>query len=204
MIEAFTALRTALAEVVSAQADLLEAVRCQAQPVWESLAAGKADFPRKPSFNLRLFTEDRQTLIGLSPTYARRAHSVDCTQTVLDVIGEVAGYLGEGEARRTYYQLPRRLTLMLAPGAPPRPQCWRKTALDDVTQVLPTLAQFVADPAAVLCRSTMHCAVCGRYLTDGQSRGRGIGPECLKHVGSFLALSQPLWSALAHMPEATP
>ena len=50
-------------------------------------------FPRKPPYALRLFGEGRQSLIGVSPVYNRRAHAVDCGCLVVEVIGEVERYL---------------------------------------------------------------------------------------------------------------
>jgi hypothetical protein len=65
---------------------------------------------------------------------------------------------------------------------------------------LATLLQLPRDwrqnPGAVLARSTDHCCVCGRVLTDPVSRGRGIGPECSKQFAEQLG---PLmaWAAEA-------
>jgi hypothetical protein len=41
----------------------------------------------------------------------------------------------------------------------------------------------------VFARSHDSCCVCGRHLTDEQSRSRGIGPECIKTVDFFLYLT---------------
>jgi hypothetical protein len=66
---------------------------------------------------------------------------------------------------------------------------------------LATLVQLLRDwrenPRAVLARSTDHCCVCGRVLTDPVSRGRGIGPECIKQFPEQLGVLIA-WSAEAN------
>jgi hypothetical protein len=55
-----------------------------------------------------------------------------------------------------------------------------KDAELDVQRVLKVMADFNADIRVVLARSHEACCCCGRRLTDGRSRARGIGPECIK------------------------
>jgi hypothetical protein len=45
--------------------------------------------------------------------------------------------------------------------------------------------EFVATPTKTFARSSDHCCLCGKPLTDELSRARGIGPECLKHTLVF-------------------
>jgi hypothetical protein len=71
---------------------------------------------------------------------------------------------------------------------------------DQADAALATLAQLLrdwqADPASVLARSVDHCCVCGRVLTDPPSRGRGVGPECVRHFPERLAVLMA-WTAEA-------
>jgi hypothetical protein len=65
---------------------------------------------------------------------------------------------------------------------------------------LTTLVQLLRDwrqnPGAVLARSTDHCCVCGRVLTDPISRGHGIGPECVRYLPRQLGVLMA-WAAEA-------
>lgn len=53
-----------------------------------------------------------------------------------------------------------------------------------------TAREFVLFPWQVFSRSANHCCICGKPLIDDISRGRGIGPECLRHVSN--CFGQPL------------
>lgn len=54
-------------------------------------------------------------------------------------------------------------------------------ALENFAQ---TSKEFVLFPWQVLSRSKDHCCICGKNLTDEISRGRGIGPDCLRVVSN--------------------
>jgi hypothetical protein len=71
---------------------------------------------------------------------------------------------------------------------------FHKTGLQDTSRVVSTIRDFMEDSKAVLARSHGWCCVCGRKLTDGLSRSRGIGPECIKRSQSLLLAkpAQPL------------
>jgi hypothetical protein len=60
-------------------------------------------------------------------------------------------------------------------------------ALENFAQ---TSKEFVLFPWQVFSRSKDRCCICGKGLTDEISRGRGIGPECLRHVSN--CFGQPL------------
>jgi Family of unknown function (DUF6011) len=61
-----------------------------------------------------------------------------------------------------------------------------------------TAKRFLADPSAGYAHSSNNCCICGRTLTDAQSRARGIGPEC--HAAA-IALRQVVER---YMQERTP
>jgi hypothetical protein len=50
---------------------------------------------------------------------------------------------------------------------------------ENIARVLQVCRDFLAAPAVVFARSANRCCICGRALTDGVSRARGIGPECM-------------------------
>jgi hypothetical protein len=197
-------METALACCLAQHAPLFDAVRMQVQPLWEALAGGRT-FARKPSYGLRLFAADGQTLVGVSPFYNRRAQMVECSRVLLEVISEVERYTAAVESK-LFYQLERRLILTVQAGTPPRWMRASRSAVDAVGALVLTLEQFLEDPPAVLRRSTMYCAICGRHLTDGQSRARGIGPECLRHVSTFVACAESIVGLVSAVPadERTP
>ena len=171
-------------------APLLETVRARVAPLWEALVEGKT-FARKPSYGLRLFGADDHTLVGISPSYKRHTKTVESCCHRVEVLGEVERYLAP-VAPRPFYQLERRLTLVVYLGG----ATWkllRKSAVADLETLVPILEDFLIDPDSVLRRSTTYCAICGRHLTDGQSRARGVGPECLHHVSTWFAYTESLF-----------
>jgi hypothetical protein len=204
MREEFREIEEVLACCLVQHASLFEAVRAQVSPLWEALVDGKT-FARKPSYGLRLFAADGQTLVGVSPFYNRRVQMVECGRVLLEVISEVERYTAAVEPK-PFYQLERRLILTVQAGTPPRWRQASRSAVDAVGALVPTLEQFLADPPAVLRRSTMYCAICGWHLTDGQSRARGIGPECLRHVSTFVACAESIVGLVSAVPAdgATP
>ncbi len=58
---------------------------------------------------------------------------------------------------------------------------WRDESktINSLSRICETILQFLEDPERVFARSSDHCCICGRALTDDTSRTRGIGPECL-------------------------
>jgi hypothetical protein len=173
---------------------LLEAVRMQITPLWETLAQGKT-LARKPSYSLRLFGVEARTLVGISPLYIRRTQTVVSSNHRVEVLGEIERYLSL-EDPRPFYQLQRRLILEVFPHG----VSWKllgQSAVADLEALVEILADFLGDPGTVLRRSSTYCAICGRHLTDGQSRARGIGPECLHHVSTWMAYAEPVFAGEA-------
>lgn len=69
------------------------------------------------------------------------------------------------------------------------------SAVTDLLTALGTMEDYLRDPRAVLARSHDNCCCCGRRLTDELSRSRGIGPECIKTIGSMM-YGQTNWNRL--------
>lgn len=55
-----------------------------------------------------------------------------------------------------------------------------------IEQLKAMLGQLTADPATLFTQSRDRCCMCGRKLTDPLSRGRGVGPECVKSLDWLL------------------
>ncbi len=66
----------------------------------------------------------------------------------------------------------------LTPGRIKRHKIYFIHAVDGVKRMIDTINQFVVCPEEVFARSSDHCCICGRALSDDVSRTRGIGPEC--------------------------
>jgi hypothetical protein len=182
------------------QQPLFEAVVARVSPLWHDLTAGKT-FPRKPSLSLRLFAADAATLIGVSPHYQRHTHTVECHHLLLEVIAEVERYLTQ-DPPTPFFQLKRRLILRIKPDAASYIALSGSTAVEDMAVLIAVLEQFLDNPAAVLRRSTASCAVCGRRLTDGQSQARGVGPECIRQISSWLGTTSSLFAHMESIPGA--
>ena len=146
-------------------------------PLWDALVDGKT-FARKPSYGLRLFAADRQTLVGVSPIYNRRTKTVDSGPLLFEVIGEVERYLSPVDPT-PFYQLERRLSLQVQTGALPRWRSFRRSAVEDSGDPCP-------DAGAISCGSLirvapLHNALCGvRQAFDGWAiSGAGHWPGVL-------------------------
>jgi Family of unknown function (DUF6011) len=179
------AVRQALDRCLATHTALWGAVHARVTPLWRQLAEGKT-FARKPSYGLRLFGADGATLVGMAPVFNYRTHTIQWGECVVELITEVAQYLAT-ENPTSYYRLDRQVTVCLTPQGC-RVRQYRLSVVEDVGTLVPILEQFLADPGAVLGRSSTYCAVCGRRLTDGQSQARGIGPECIQQVATVFGL----------------
>jgi hypothetical protein len=61
---------------------------------------------------------------------------------------------------------------------------YRSRYFEAVENFAQTAKDFVLFPWQVFSRSKDRCCICHKRLTDEISRGRGIGPECLRHVSN--------------------
>jgi hypothetical protein len=59
---------------------------------------------------------------------------------------------------------------------------------EPLERIVTTVELFLQDPFAIFARSSDNCCVCGRGLTDGLSRSRGVGPECYRGATWFRGL----------------
>jgi hypothetical protein len=194
----FAAIDRAIHQILVDHAALFAAVQQQVTPLWERVTAGKT-FARKPSYCLRLLSEGAALLVGISPAYSRQTKTVHCANLLVESLGEVERYL-DSEDPKPLYQLYRHVQVRVEAGKLPRCGAKRRTAVQDIQALLPTLEQFLADPGAVLRRSTRFCGICGRLLTDGQSRARGIGPECLKSALPLVAFETSPFARMESLP----
>jgi hypothetical protein len=79
------------------------------------------------------------------------------------------------------------MTIRLEPGLH-KPTRWGHWFGIDALDNLVEMVNFfvLVGPETVFAKNSDHCSVCGKGLTDQLSRDRGIGPECLGYVSTWL------------------
>jgi hypothetical protein len=131
------------------------------------------EFRRKPSLRLRVALPSGAHLV-LEPKWVKpRARG----------LGSVDASTIRGEAvtvRRDRPWAPFSMTLT-ADGA--TSAGISRESPDYCRLVVAATQELCSNPLGVFARSTDHCCICGRALTDELSRCRGIGPECIKGLG---------------------
>lgn len=132
----------------------------------------KAPFTRKPSIALRLHGSDPAYRLCVSPYFNHYSKQVVPHRLNLELIHEVP--VGE------LFKATKRLTIELIDGQPSSRRWFRDSCIDDAQRVTEIVNAFVRDPADVLRNCLGRCAICGRKLSDGTSRARGVGPECVE------------------------
>jgi hypothetical protein len=166
-------------------AGLLGRFRDTLAGLFTGMAEGRT-FGRRPNVSLRLIAdgEPPAKVIAL-PGWNPGVKALNCRHLVCELLVERDVQTSQGPGK----QRQRRAKLWLAAdGRVGAGSLYWATAAADYGRVLATLRSFLDDRRAVLARSHDHCCVCGRRLTDGLSRARGIGPECVKFSGMLVFL----------------
>jgi hypothetical protein len=152
-----------------------------ASSIFKTKADGKV-YTRKPPIALRLRDAETPSLVAATPSWSRYGRKLNCEEVRVEVLREQKVTTKDGKEK---FLLDCPLAVVFAPAWPPR-LC--RYGLDpDCDSTLASIVQaFLADPLQVTRRSTNNCCICGRGLTDGASKSRGIGPECLKSIPMLL------------------
>lgn len=135
---------------------------------------GKQHDKRRPPLALRVRNEGGDVLVlkpllVSSPTGWKLTGSIDAELSVPVRVNELPAPA-------------RELRVALKEDGTIRPLRWwkdRERTRVAFETLLVMLGTLTADPEDLLRHST-HCCVCGRALTDAESRARGVGPECSK------------------------
>jgi hypothetical protein len=163
--------RTALA----ANTAVLDRFRGEMRDLFLEIRGERESFARKPNISLRLLMEgDPPAKLVVLPAWNTYTKGLNCSSVHCEMMTEQ----DEGGGVRRWQQ---RVAIRLDGGPPRLVSCHIKTAPEDAGRVLATIGAYLDDRRAVLARSCNNCCICGRLLTDEQSRGRGIGPECIRH-----------------------
>jgi hypothetical protein len=145
---------------------------------------GGGPFDRRPVLGLTLRVVDGKVV--LRPGWDARKKWIDCR----DLAGDV--WLPAPETGQPH----RAWSFVWANGRMGRDRLCPPQADAALTTLVQLLRDWRENPGAVLARSTDHCCCCGRVLTEPVSRGRGIGPECIKQFPQQLAVLMA-WAAEA-------
>jgi hypothetical protein len=136
--------------------------------VFGNQAEGKS-FARRPNLTITLTAPgEPPARVVLRPAWDALDKTLDTSRLEMEVLGERKGKRG------------REVALGLG-SWPPKLRGWGiGTGENYLARAAALVCDFLADPAKVLARSADNCCVCGRALTDPVSRGRGVGPECVR------------------------
>jgi hypothetical protein len=176
---------------LSGRGGTLEAFREDAARLFSRMAEGRPPTPRRPNVSLRLIASGEPAAkLTVLPRWRRgrrfppTAGSLDCERMAVEMLTERAVRVEEGDAKNWS----RSVGFELSPGESRVVRLCRETVFDDLGRAVGVMDDFLHDRRAVFARSHDHCCVCGRHLTDEQSRARGIGPECVRwvHLALFL------------------
>ncbi len=185
----FAEVRTRANAVLESGRDALSVFRATLEGLFAGMAAERGGaFDRKPNISLRLIADGLPLLkLIVLPHWSPRPKRLDPRWLVCELVVEEDRTAPSGEVGKHRRRL---LTLELRPDRA-FVNLIHLTAEEDTRRVVATIRSFTEDSRAVLARSCDHCCICGRKLTDELSRGRGIGPECIKVAPLLLALSGP-------------
>jgi hypothetical protein len=158
-------------ELWSPHRDAVTRVLAEASAFFDDQSRGK-EFNRRPNLSLRLSaTGDLAAKLVLCPGWTPRYKTV--TPAIIDVEFLVCrGRKSRAELRLQSSEhgiTPCRWSLL--------------HSRDALLRLAAVCHDFLEAPAVVFARSASHCCICGRPLTDGLSKARGIGPECMDRCG---------------------
>lgn len=157
--------------------ELLERFRVTCSELFELQVDRKEKpFSRKPPIGLR-FRLASDKLLVCSPNFHYASKQVLCGSQTVELIRQERKECAGKEMFRPVKQMIIGLTEERI-----RLQRWFRSSLaDDSLLVLTGIERFIQSPCDLL-QDMSHCAICGRALTDGLSRSRGVGPECIEVV----------------------
>jgi hypothetical protein len=143
-------------------------------------------FTRKPNISLRLIADGTPAAkLLVLPAWQPHAKKLNCAALACELLTE-EDVVSDGVSGKKWR---RRFAANLKPN-----DFWVNlvslSAEQDALRVVGTIGSFLNDWRAVLARCATHCCICGRALSDELSRGRGIGPECIKVAPFLLILSE--------------
>jgi hypothetical protein len=150
-------------------------------------SAGKT-YERRPNLSLRLAVEgEPPARLLIHPGWVPYHKELDTSRVELELMHEET--TPEGKTKR---RLELSVYLKTASGAKAGRYYLSQRGVDSAHRLAESVAAFLRNPAQEFARSAEWCCICGRALTDGVSRARGIGPECLRQASGFRRLVERL------------
>jgi hypothetical protein len=161
------------------EADLLEQFRGQLSYFFADLENDKGGPPyvRRPLISLRLIADGAPAAkLITAPLWNRARKSLNVETVKIEFLVQERAEIDGQAAHKPNCRLK-------VGGDANGWDCIRvsTTGHVDIERVLGTIRDFINDHHAVLARSHDACCICGRSLTDGLSRSRGVGPECIRN-----------------------
>ena len=141
---------------------------------------------RKPPINLRLLSHDGNYRVCISPSWDSRFYQIG-SKIRIEVMRQELLDTG-------LYHFRKAMTVMVSESTLKLCSVYSKHLVNATDAMASVFTEFIKDPESVLARDSNHCACCGRALTDGTSRARGVGPECVTHLWMF-GFKKPVISA---------
>jgi hypothetical protein len=156
---------------------------------------------RRPNISLRLIADGQPTAkLLVLPKWSKAKGLLHCADLRLEFLTETLVETPDGDAqkwsKRLAFDILPKDTMKFSRDDTPQLEPnvfelrrYSTDAVEVLRRAVAVMEDFLADRRAVFARSHDSCCVCGRTLTDEQSRSRGIGPECIKTVDFFLYLT---------------
>lgn len=144
-----------------------------AQAFFREESEGK-EFTRRPTVSITLpAAGDPPARLVAVPEWNRRTHTLVLSRVCLEFL--VDRFSITGEPQRS-----AEVKIHLDEGLPHIRRLSIRWGAEGIQRLVETVAQFLHDPAGVFSQSADHCCICRKALTDGASRARGVGPDCLR------------------------
>jgi hypothetical protein len=165
--------------------DSFESFRLACKELFEiRVAQLNPPFKRKPSVGIRFKIDDDHMLV-CTPNFIAGRKTVEPDTVLVELITQER-LTRNGE---TYFRPKQKMKLRLTQCCAEFRRWYRNSQVDDSISIMLGMKRFVNSPEQAF-SDRDHCALCGRQLIDGQSRSRGIGPECIQVVAKW-----PLYSS---------
>jgi hypothetical protein len=182
--------RAEIATTLAEHGPLFEQLQGRVEPFWEHAVIGKVYERRRPPLGLRILAlGEPAARVALYPHWLNNHGLMELVRGKVHVEFLVMTLRYSGKLVPV-----KRLGFALGNGEPRIDRYYPKSISEDLGRMLEAVVAFVSDPLAAFRRSSNHCCICGKPLTDGTSRSRGIGPECLSKT-TFFRGSEEHWDA---------
>jgi hypothetical protein len=182
--------RAEIATTLAEHGPLFQQLQGRVEPFWEHAVIGKVYERRRPPLGLRIpALGEPAARVAIYPHWLNNHGLMELVRGKVHVEFLIMRLRFSGKLAPD-----KRLGFALGNGEPRIDRYYPGTITDDLGRMVEAITDFVKDPLAAFRRSSGHCCICGKPLTDGMSRSRGIGPECLQKTSFFRGAAEH-WDA---------